>query len=123
MRSGLALLVMMCLASGSGAARAADVAHGKTVAERWCASCHVVAPEQTRAKADAPSFEDIARRRAAANLRLFLANPYPRMPNMSLSRDEIADLVAYIKSFGLAPGETPEAPPPGSDHPGADRSG
>ena len=84
------------------AAEAADGANGKRLANRWCEACHVVSPEQTSANVDAPSFADIARRYDAPHLTHFLSSPYPRMPDMSLSQREIADLVAYIRS--LMPG-------------------
>lgn len=84
------------------AAEAADAANGKKLATRWCAACHVVSPEQTRANADAPTFADVARRYDATRLARFLSSPYPRMPDMSLTQPEITDLVTYIRS--LAPG-------------------
>ena len=34
--------------------RKPDPAAGEIIAKRWCASCHLVAPDQTRASADAP---------------------------------------------------------------------
>jgi hypothetical protein len=39
-----------------------------------------------------PSFD-------AARLALFLLDPHPKMPNMSLARDEASDLAAYIASL------------------------
>ena len=36
----------------------------------------------------------------AAKLALFLLAPHPRMPDMSLSRSEAADLAAYIERQG-----------------------
>jgi hypothetical protein len=39
---------------------AGNVQTGKEVAERWCASCHLVSAEQTQGSADAPSFMSIA---------------------------------------------------------------
>ena len=33
-------------------------------------------------------------------LALFLLSPHPKMPDMNLSRNEAADLAAYIKSQG-----------------------
>ena len=89
------------------AAESADAANGKRLANRWCAACHVVSPEQTRANADAPSFLDVARRYDGPRLARFLSNPYPRMPDMSLTQPEIADLVAYIRSLGPG-GATPQ---------------
>jgi mono/diheme cytochrome c family protein len=108
-------LMGFLLLAGIAPALAADVEHGRTIATRWCAECHVVAPDQAQAKADAPPFSVIAKTRTAEKLRVFLADPYPRMPNMSLSRDEIADLVGFIKAYGLAPDEKPEITLPQSD--------
>ncbi|MDF2119452.1 cytochrome c [Roseiarcaceae bacterium H3SJ34-1] len=82
-------------------ASAADVSNGKRIAERWCAACHVVAPQQTRASADVPTFAAIAAKYATSrDLGVFLTDPHPRMPDMALSQPEIADLVAYIRSLG-----------------------
>ena len=39
-------------------------------------------------------------KKQASELKGFLADPHPKMPNMSLSRSEIADIVAYIKTLG-----------------------
>ena len=98
-------------------ALAADIANGKRIAERWCASCHVVTPEQARGSADVPSFTAVALKYPDAKaLATFLASPYPRMPNMTLSQPEIADLVAYIRTLGpprddQKPGEKDAKPP------------
>jgi hypothetical protein len=43
-------------------ALAADAFNGKRLAERWCAACHIVSFPQREANADAPPFEDIAKR-------------------------------------------------------------
>jgi mono/diheme cytochrome c family protein len=94
-RSLAALVVMLFL---SEAAIAADAATGRQLAERWCATCHVVSPEQARASADVPSFEAIASRPGfnASAVALFLLDPHPKMPNMALTRVEAGDLAAYI---------------------------
>lgn len=82
-------------------ALAADVAHGERIARRWCASCHLVAPDQTKGTTDAPSFADIAARNPDdRTLARFLADPHPRMPDMNLSRPEITDIVAYVRKLG-----------------------
>ena len=46
---------------GTVACYVADAEHGRDLAKRWCASCHVVSPDQARANADAPPFVTIAR--------------------------------------------------------------
>jgi mono/diheme cytochrome c family protein len=83
----------------SGAASAADVANGRRIAEQVCAQCHVVTSEQKRGSDQVPSFEAIAQRGLSDNaLAAFLADPHPRMPDLALSRAEIADILAYMKT-------------------------
>ena len=79
---------------------AADIASGQRIAARWCAACHMISPGQAQSSPDAPSFAAVAGRFESKELRLFLTAPYPRMPNMTLSQPEIADLVAYIRMLG-----------------------
>jgi mono/diheme cytochrome c family protein len=79
-------------------AAAADAANGQRLAERWCASCHVVTAAQRQAYADAPPFEEVARRSGFTETGTvrFLLDPHAKMPNMNLSRTEAADIAAYI---------------------------
>lgn len=78
----------------------ADIANGRNLAERWCASCHVTSAGQ-RLATEAPPFTSIANKENidAARLAYFLMNPHPVMPNMGLTRNEAADLAAYIMSL------------------------
>jgi mono/diheme cytochrome c family protein len=89
-------------AAASSPGLAADPNHGEQLARRWCASCHVVAKDQTQASSEAPPFATIARNPIfnADRLAFFLLEPHPKMPNMSLTRLEAADLAAYIVSLG-----------------------
>lgn len=90
----------MALASLLSAASAADAGRGGIIARRWCSACHLVSPEQPRASADVPGFASIARRNLPPErLKAFLADPHPKMPDMSLTREEIDDIVAYIGSL------------------------
>ena len=79
-------------------AYAADVDHGATLAKRWCAACHIVAPDQTHGQDNVPPFATIAKIPGfnADLIARFLMNPHPKMPDMQLSRDEADDLAAYI---------------------------
>jgi mono/diheme cytochrome c family protein len=89
----------MLLAS-AGQSIAADSADGQRIAESWCAGCHLVSPGQQQSSDAVPTFAQIAasERFDEAAFADFLANPHQsRMPNLSLSRSEIADLIAYIK--------------------------
>ncbi len=110
------LVVSVLLAAGvlSGpSARAADVAKGGALAKRWCAECHAVAPDQQRAQSDAPSFAAISANRRVPGIVAFLGQSHPRMPDMNLSRDEIADLIAYMHT--LAPPAEPQPAAPAKD--------
>jgi mono/diheme cytochrome c family protein len=71
------------------------------MAERWCSACHLVSPSQTQANADVPTFASIARKLPANAdvLSAFIANPHPPMPNLSLSRQDIQDLLAYVATL------------------------
>ena len=71
---------------------APDLRQGERLAKRWCAECHVVASDQTSAKADVPSFANVASRLTSREIAAFLTGNHPRMPDMTLSRDEIGDL-------------------------------
>jgi mono/diheme cytochrome c family protein len=96
------LVLAFALAALPSAAFAADPANGLVIAKRWCAECHVVAADQASAKADVPSFADIAKRRvpeAGGGLQKFLMDPHPKMPDMQINRREADDLVAYIATL------------------------
>jgi mono/diheme cytochrome c family protein len=83
---------------------AADASNGRRLAARWCEACHVISATQHRASIDAvPPFATIAARPGfdAGKIALFLLDPHPKMPDMSLTRVEAADLAAYIAT--LAP--------------------
>ncbi|WP_029029559.1 c-type cytochrome [Salinarimonas rosea] len=107
MRSRFRALALPALASAlvalaaSGPASAQDAADGRAIAERWCASCHLVSPDQETAMDGVASFREVAARGplAVSALEAFLADPHPLMPDMALTREEIADLVAYIDSL------------------------
>ncbi len=105
------LLPMALLASP--AALAADADNGARLSKRWCAECHVVAPDQTSAKADAPSFAAISASRRVPEISSFLKLSHPQMPDMSLSRDEIADIIAWMQK--QAPPLDPQRPQPQPD--------
>lgn len=92
---GIAAAVLI---TSAGEGKAADSANGRLIAEHWCAACHVIAPEQRQATDVVPTFAQIAESYDEAALAAFLANPHDsRMVNLSLTRREIDDLVAYIK--------------------------
>lgn len=103
----IAVAVLAVSAAGLVAAEAAEVpdpANGLRLARRWCAACHVVEPGQTAAAADAPVFAALATdplraEDAIANILTAPAKAHSKMQDLALSRLEIGDLAAYIKSL------------------------
>lgn len=96
--AGLALAVALMPQPGW----TADANNGSRLAHRWCEACHIVIPTQRRAGSDqAPPFATIAKRPGfnASETAVFLLDPHPKMPDMSLTRTEAADLAAYIASL------------------------
>lgn len=79
---------------------AADVAEGRKIANAWCGSCHLTS-EGKGGTDTAPQFATIARNRNLNRDTLagVLAKPHPAMPRLDLSRSQIDDLVAYIRSL------------------------
>jgi len=103
-RNRLAILAPLLVATASliepGAALAADPADGLRLARHWCSSCHLVEPGVKTSDA-APPFPAIGRDPTSTPERLhaWLANPHPPMPNLTLSRQQEDDIIAYILSF------------------------
>lgn len=74
---------------------------GKAVAQRWCAGCHRVGPDQrrvTQPQHRAPDFAEIMRRpqRDIAFLRIFLDDVKPPMTMHRLMDEEREHLIAYM---------------------------
>lgn len=91
----VALVVASTTASAAGSAAA-----GKRLAERWCASCHQIAPSAP-AKDVAPPFASLSvqKNQDPGWIRAWLANPHPPMQGINLSRQQIDDVVAYLQSL------------------------
>jgi mono/diheme cytochrome c family protein len=100
MKKAYFVITTILFSALANTAFAANVSEGGRLAKQWCAACHVVSKDQTRGTTEAPPFSSIAEKPNfnAARLALFLLNPHPVMPNMSLTRDEAADLAAYIET-------------------------
>jgi mono/diheme cytochrome c family protein len=88
------LLAALVAVSSHPALSAGDSAEGRRLAQQWCSACH-------GASDAVPSLETIANRpgRTPYTLRAWLMEPHPPMPNFSLPREQIDDLVAYLTSL------------------------
>ena len=97
--------VTALLVTHAASVAAADAERGHQIAKAWCTSCHVIDKVGTGTRIEtAPSFPTIAAdagRSDERRLTAWLSTSHPTMPDFSLARDEIADLVAYIRT--LAP--------------------
>lgn len=97
----LFLAALLTLELGSPIVWASDVKNGEKLARRWCATCHLVAADQSQADADVPSFSSIAERPSfkSETIATFLLDPHPKMPSFTLSRKEADDIAEYIASL------------------------
>ena len=80
------LLMPLLLAPTVSPARAAgDSVEGGRIAQRWCSTCHLVAPNRRGGDA-APPFVALANNPAKTEsyLKNWIANPHPPMPNLLL---------------------------------------
>ena len=92
--TGLALTVV------SAPGIAGDAESGRQTFARWCTSCHATAASAS-VRDTAPPLAAIVQKPSLSPdaLKRWLADPHPPMPNLSLGRLEIENLVAYIESL------------------------
>ena len=97
---GYHLKLVLALVLFTPAVALADVAEGERLARQWCANCHVIDGSGPSAALPQgpPSFRVAAGHLDPAELRAFLTRPHGQMPDLSLTRAEIDDLIAYIGS-------------------------
>jgi cytochrome c len=95
-----AMLVSLLLTSVAAHSAGPDTSKGSQLAGQWCASCHITGGSPAgNVQQGPPSFRAIARARTADQLRTFLSHPHGAMPDLSLTRAEIDDLVGYIETL------------------------
>ena len=95
-----AVLISLLLSSVAAHPADADASKGSQLAQQWCASCHVTGGSPAgNVQQGPPSFHTIAGARTADQLRAFLSHPHGAMPDLSLTRQEIDDLVGYIETL------------------------
>ena len=104
------IAAMLAVLAGTGLSRAADdkpppsAAAGVALAQTLCASCHLVGPATPgTAQVGPPSFAAIANKsgQTAEHIRSILIQPHAPMPDMSLTNDEMLNLLAYFESLRL----------------------
>jgi cytochrome c len=97
----LPALLLSAVAVANAAPAETDASPGAQIAQRWCVNCHVISSAQTGAVAQGPpTFLTIAKSGMSNDqLRAFLSHPHGAMPDLALTRNEIDDLIAYIRSL------------------------
>lgn len=98
------LLAVPGAASAGGVTSKPDPANGEALAARLCTNCHIVNADQQQAIADIPSFKEIGSRpgQTEGAIMAFIVLPKHPMPQIPLTKSELADLSAYILSLGKA---------------------
>ncbi|MGI9381040.1 MAG: c-type cytochrome [Methyloligellaceae bacterium] len=101
--SGLAVVFFVGnVEDGPRAQRAPDIAKGMEIAQQICSNCHIVGKDAKGVvKADVPSFTSIADKPGQTTEFIVgrLVLPYRPMPDLTLTRLEMADVAAYIMSL------------------------
>jgi mono/diheme cytochrome c family protein len=86
---------------------------GRVYARDVCSTCHAVTAEQAsqRRIVIAPDFQTIANTSGmtATALRAFLQTPHPKMPNLILTPEQSADVIAFLSN--LRGDQQPQAKP------------
>ncbi|MGZ5916210.1 MAG: c-type cytochrome [Methyloceanibacter sp.] len=79
-----------------------DPQSGKALAEKLCTNCHLIGgAQQEHAVVDVPSFHEIANRQdqSTGAIVSHIVLPKHPMPQIPLTKSELADLSAYIMSL------------------------
>ena len=94
---------ILCFALPASAQGNVDA--GRQLVTRSCTTCHA-ASETATATDGAPPLSFVARdnKQNPAWIRGWLMDPHPPMPGIMLSRQQIADIIAYLNAL---PNETP----------------
>jgi mono/diheme cytochrome c family protein len=77
---------------------------GHQIAQRFCARCHAIEMKGDSPHPDAPPFRHIAANTSITTLRGVLGEGmsvgHPAMPQWRFGADDVAFLIAYLKSLG-----------------------
>lgn len=98
----LALMIGVVAWAGTAVAQDGDPAQGRIYAERLCSDCHQIgpAPEPWTAM-PGPPFASVVKTKGmtAMALSVWLQTSHPTMPNLILTPETRADIIAYILSL------------------------
>ncbi|MCP5076256.1 MAG: cytochrome c [Rhodobacteraceae bacterium] len=98
----LALIGMIGVFGHAAVAWSADEEWGREFAQRVCAECHAVLPQETFSpNPAAPTFAAIAENPSMSRIALvvWFQTPHPKMPNLVLKAEDQEGIIAYILSL------------------------
>jgi len=102
-RRGVVLAAALAAAAFNAKAQDGDISAGHAFAREACKACHMVEVEESSSRVIVlgPALRDIANTpgMTATAIRVFLTSSHPKMPNLILTPEEIADVSAYILSL------------------------
>ncbi len=78
-----------------------DPSSGEQIALTWCTPCHLTSAGQQGSDVG-PTWSAIGNdpKKTDDYLRSFLTNPHGQMQGISLTRQQISDVIAYIRKLG-----------------------
>ena len=104
----ICIVILASILAASASAANAQAASGNPEAGRLyarevCSPCHALTAEQAsqRTIAIGPDFQTIANTSGMTTtaLRAFLQTPHPKMPNLILTPEQSADVIAFVLSL------------------------
>ena len=100
MKNGVFGILISVSGASIAIAAAGNAEAGRQFVMRSCSSCHATETAKT-ATDNAPPFSVVAKTNKdnPAWIRGWLMAPHPPMPNISLSRQQIDDIVAYLSTL------------------------
>lgn len=100
---GLATTLYMLTATPGATQMAPDVQRGLVLAKTYCAKCHSIDRVGPSPLAIAPPFRDLHKRYPVESLEEAFAEGistgHPTMPEFRFESDQIANLIAFLKSL------------------------
>lgn len=98
----IAAIVLAVVPAYAQSLQKLDIANGERLTRALCVNCHQVAPDGTGTMlVDVPGFAEVANRSGTTrkSIEAYVLSPHPAMPQVQLTRDELADISAYIMSL------------------------
>jgi cytochrome c len=106
-------LMVACASAGAQNLEGPSPDKGHAFAQKLCRNCHVVGDDAAASvPAGVPSFRAIANRpdQTAERIRNVLINPHPPMPDVQISNEEIANILAYLDTLRTDKSKPPLSP-------------